>query len=251
MKRFISSFDWHCHKHVSCAAKSQTAQFPFVCSLLWTQSYESVLFPVELCYNIQLCSCFLFSIMGSDVMRLYFVCWYLNMGMYKTSMSPSLPAMMDGALVTCVNLVTLGLLFLMHFWLTSLLQLWIHFCAMLILCDHIMNQIVQYLQIYQNRNANIFPLWCGMERVCLIIPWHCWVGLTVPCGYTYKNCLCLEENFEFYDLSGKNGSGSGFSQAPHSLNPPPPPNCCRNHQMRPVNMERVRIQRNRISFRLH
>lgn len=30
--------------------------------------------------------------------------------------------------------------------------------------------------------------------------------------------FCWEENFEFYDLSGKNGTGSGFCRA-H-------PNCC-------------------------
>ncbi len=66
---------------------------------------------------------------------------------------------------------------------------------------------------------------------------HCawWLDLQGP--------FCWEENFQFNDLSGKNGTGSGFCQT-H-------PNCCRNHQMRPVNMERVRIQRNRISFRLH
>lgn len=43
---------------------------------------------------------------------------------------------------------------------------------------------------------------------------------------------CWEENSQFYDPSGKNGTGSGSCQA-H-------PNCW-NHQKRPVNMERVRI----------
>lgn len=42
----------------------------------------------------------------------------------------------------------------------------------------------------------------------------------------------LLENSEFYDLSGKNGNSSGFCQVLT--------NCCRNHQMKPVNMERVR-----------
>lgn len=57
-----------------------------------------------------------------------------------------------------------------------------------------------------------------------------------------QGLYCWEENLEFYDRSGKNGTGSGFCQT-H-------PNWCRNHQMRPVNMERVRTQRNRISLRL-
>lgn len=65
----------------------------------------------------------------------------------------------------------------------------------------------------------IFPsvMWHGKSLLnySMALMWstHCawWLDL--------QGLLCYEENFEFYDLSGKNGTGSGFCQA-H-------PNCCR------------------------
>lgn len=93
----------------------------------------------------------------------------------------------------------------------------------------------------------IFPLWCGVERVLLYkenystsLPRRTRCALWID----LQGLLCEEENSEFYDASGKNGTGSGLCQAQLY--------CCKkkNHQMRPVNMECVRIQKNRISFRL-
>lgn len=80
-----------------------------------------------------------------------------------------------------------------------------------------------------------------MERVCLIIPW--------PCCEEDSLCLVARPTrpvllggkiVEFYDLSGKNGIGSGLCQAR--------PNCCSNSQMRAVKTERVRSERDRTSL---
>lgn len=82
-----------------------------------------------------------------------------------------------------------------------------------------------------------------MERVCLIIPWPCCVGLTVPCGRAYKDHSVGRKTLSFMIRVERMGLAQDFVELT--------PTVAQNRQMRLVNIQRVRIQRNRISFRLH
>lgn len=138
--------------------------------------------------------------------------------------------MMDGSLLTCIDLVTPGPLFLLsvvYVWLTSWSTVkWILYFVVVgtgLFLPPLFCVVTLRVSCYCNRFIRIekwiFPsvMWHGKSllnySVALMWSTRCawWLDL--------QGLLCYEENFEFYDLSGKNGTGSGFCQA-H-------PNCCR------------------------
>lgn len=66
--------------------------------------------------------------------------------------------------------------------------------------------------------------------------------LTVPCGWTYRDCSVGRKIQSFMIRVERMGLAHDFVKLTITV--------AENHQMRPLNMERVRIQRNRILFRL-
>lgn len=65
----------------------------------------------------------------------------------------------------------------------------------------------------------------------------------MPCGETYRDCSVGRKIQGFMIRVERMGLAHDFVKLTLTV--------AENHQMRPLNMERVRIQRNRISFRLH